>query len=90
VGGPRRRPSSDVVPSEGCPCPFCLRRTSDCGEDFERRVAALPSPQQPEMTCESDLSISLLISIALSFRSPKRRASYSAILFVQLKSNLVA
>ena len=31
--------------SEGCPCPFCLRRTSDCGEDFERRVAALPSPQ---------------------------------------------
>jgi hypothetical protein len=45
VGGPRRRPSSDVVPSEGCPCPFCLRRTSDCGEDFERRVAALPSPQ---------------------------------------------
>jgi hypothetical protein len=46
VGGPRRRPSSDVVPSEGCPCPFCLRRTSDCGKDFERRVAALPSPQQ--------------------------------------------
>jgi hypothetical protein len=45
VGGPRRRPSSDVVPSEGCPCPFCLRRTSDCGEDFEWRVAALPSPQ---------------------------------------------
>jgi hypothetical protein len=45
VGGPRRRPSSDVVPSEGCPCPFCLRRTSDCGEDFEQRVAALPSPQ---------------------------------------------
>jgi hypothetical protein len=32
VGGPRRRPSSDVVPS-------------DCGEDFEQRVAALPSPQ---------------------------------------------
>jgi hypothetical protein len=26
----------------------------------------------------------------LSFRSPKRRASYSAILFVQLKSNLAA
>jgi hypothetical protein len=44
----------------------------------------------PEMTCESDLSISLLIPIALSFQSPKRRASYSAMLFVQVKSNLVA
>jgi hypothetical protein len=31
--------------SEGCPCPFCLCQTSDCGEDFERRVASLPSPQ---------------------------------------------
>jgi hypothetical protein len=30
------------------------------------------------------------ISIALIFRSPKRRASYSAILFVQLKSNFAA
>jgi hypothetical protein len=36
------------------------------------------------------LRIALLIPIALSFRSPKRRASYSAILFVQLKSNLTA
>jgi hypothetical protein len=45
VGRPRRGPSSDAVPSEGCPCPFCLRRTSDCGEGLERRVAALPSPQ---------------------------------------------
>jgi hypothetical protein len=34
------------------------------------------------------LSIALLIPIALSFRSPKRRASYSAMLFVQLKSYL--
>jgi hypothetical protein len=33
--------------SEGCPCPFCLCRTSDCGGDLERRVASLPSPQQP-------------------------------------------
>jgi hypothetical protein len=45
AGGPRRRPSSSVVPSEGCPCPFCLRRTGGTGEDFERRVAAMPSPQ---------------------------------------------
>jgi hypothetical protein len=32
--------------SEGCPCPFCLCQTSDCGEGLERRVASLPSPQQ--------------------------------------------
>ena len=44
----------------------------------------------PEMTCESDLSIALLIPIALSFRSPKRRAPYSTMLFVQVKSNLAA
>jgi hypothetical protein len=34
----------------------------------------------PMMTCESDLRIALLIFIALSFRSPKRRAPYSAML----------
>jgi hypothetical protein len=44
----------------------------------------------PEMTWESVLRIALLIPIAFSFRSPNRRASYSAILFVQLKSNLAA
>jgi hypothetical protein len=44
----------------------------------------------PVMTCESDLRAALLISIALSFQSPKRRASYSAMLFMQLNSNLVA
>jgi hypothetical protein len=32
---------------EGCPCPLCLRRTSSCSEGLERRVASLPSPQQP-------------------------------------------
>jgi hypothetical protein len=37
--------SSGVVPGEGCPCPFCLRRTSGISEGFERRVAAMPSPQ---------------------------------------------
>jgi hypothetical protein len=31
---------------EGCPCPLCLCRTSDCSEGPERRVASLPSPQQ--------------------------------------------
>jgi hypothetical protein len=31
--------------SEGCPCLFCLCQTSGCSEDFERRVASLPSPQ---------------------------------------------
>jgi hypothetical protein len=45
VGGPRRRPSSDVVRGEGCPCPFYLRWTNDCSEGLERRVAPLPSPQ---------------------------------------------
>jgi hypothetical protein len=44
----------------------------------------------PEMTWELVLRISLLIPIAFSFRSPNRRASYSAMLFVQLKSNLAA
>jgi hypothetical protein len=44
----------------------------------------------PEMTWESVLRIALLIPIALSFQSPNRRASYSAMLFVQLKSNLAA
>jgi hypothetical protein len=42
------------------------------------------------ITCESDLRIALLIPIALSFRSPKRRVSYSAMLFVQLNSSLAA
>jgi hypothetical protein len=34
--------------------------------------------------------MALLIPIALNFRSPNRSASYSAILFVQLKSSLAA
>jgi hypothetical protein len=42
----------------------------------------------PEMTWESVLRIALLIHIAFNFRSPNRRASYSAMLFVQLKSSL--
>jgi hypothetical protein len=44
----------------------------------------------PEMTWESVLRIALLIPIVFSFRSPNRRASYSAMLFVQLNSSLVA
>jgi hypothetical protein len=44
----------------------------------------------PEMTWESVLRIALFIPIAFSFRSPNRRASYSAMLFVQLKSSLAA
>jgi hypothetical protein len=44
----------------------------------------------PEITYESVLRIVLLIPIAFSFRSPKRRALYSAMLFVQLKSNFIA
>jgi hypothetical protein len=32
--------------SEGCLCLFCLCQTGGCSEDFERRVASLPSPQQ--------------------------------------------
>jgi hypothetical protein len=44
----------------------------------------------PVMTCESDLRTALLIPIALSFQSPRRRASYFAMLFVQLNSNLAA
>jgi hypothetical protein len=46
VGWPRRRPSSDVVWGEGCPCPFYLRWTNDWSEGLKRRVASLPSPQQ--------------------------------------------
>jgi hypothetical protein len=39
--------------SEGCPCPFCLCQTSDCGEGLERRVASLPSPQhQLALECQ--------------------------------------
>jgi hypothetical protein len=34
--------------------------------------------------------MALLIPIALSFQSPNKSASYSAILFVQLKSSLTA
>jgi hypothetical protein len=37
-----------------------------------------------------DLGVSFKDPIAFSFRSPNRRASYSAMLFVQLKSSLVA
>jgi hypothetical protein len=44
----------------------------------------------PVITYESNLRIPLLIPIALSFRSPKRRALYSAMLFVQLNSSLAA
>jgi hypothetical protein len=44
----------------------------------------------PEITWESILRIALLIPIAFSFRSPNRRASYSTILFVQLKSSFTA
>jgi hypothetical protein len=44
----------------------------------------------PEITCESVLRIALLIPIAFSFRRPKRRASYLAMLFVQLKFNFTA
>jgi hypothetical protein len=44
----------------------------------------------PVMTCESDLRTALLIPIALSIRSPNRRASYSAMWFVQLNSNLAS
>jgi hypothetical protein len=45
LGWQRRRPSSGAESSEGCPCPFCLRRTIDCSEGLERRVASLPSPE---------------------------------------------
>jgi hypothetical protein len=44
----------------------------------------------PEITWESVLRTTLLIPIALNFRSPKSKASYSAILFVQLKSSFTA
>jgi hypothetical protein len=44
----------------------------------------------PEMTWESVLRIALLTPITFSFRSPNRMASYSAMLFVQLKFSLVA
>jgi hypothetical protein len=42
----------------------------------------------PMMTCESDLRTALLIPISLNFRNPKRTASYSAMSFMQLNSNL--
>jgi hypothetical protein len=45
AGRPRGGPLSDVVTSEGCPCPFCLRRTGDYSEGLERRVASMPSSQ---------------------------------------------
>jgi hypothetical protein len=51
-------------------------------------LALLLLSTYPMMTCESDLRIALLIPIDLSFRSPKRTASYSTMLFVQLNSNL--
>jgi hypothetical protein len=41
------------------------------------------------ITWESDLSTTLLIPMALSFRSPNSTASYSAMLFVHLNSSLV-
>jgi hypothetical protein len=37
--------------SEGCPCLFCLCQTGGWSEDFERRVASLPSPQQRPWRC---------------------------------------
>jgi hypothetical protein len=55
-----------------------------------RSLALLLLSTLPVIICESDLRIVLLISIALSFRSPKRRALYSAMLFVQLNSSLAA
>jgi hypothetical protein len=44
----------------------------------------------PEITWESILRTALLIPIAFNFRRLKSKASYSAILFVQLKSSLAA
>jgi hypothetical protein len=44
----------------------------------------------PEMTWELVLRIALLTPIAFSLRSPNRRASYSAMLFVQLKSTCIS
>jgi hypothetical protein len=43
----------------------------------------------PEITCESVLRIALLIPIDFSFCRPKRRASYSVMLFVQIKFNFM-
>jgi hypothetical protein len=56
-----------------------LRTVSKYFSSFES-LALLLLSMWPIITCESDLRISLLIPIALSFRSPKRRASYSAML----------
>jgi hypothetical protein len=44
----------------------------------------------PEIIWESVLRIALLIPIAFIFQSPKRRALYSTMSFVQLKSNFNA
>jgi hypothetical protein len=43
-----------------------------------------------EITWESILRTALLIPIAFNFRRPKSKASYSAILFVQLKSSFTS
>jgi hypothetical protein len=53
-------------------------------------LALLLLSTYPVMTCESDLRTVLLIPIDLSFRSPNSTTSYSAMLFVQLNSNLAA
>jgi hypothetical protein len=66
-----------------------LRTVSKYFSSF-RSLALLLLSTWPEMTWESVLRIALLIPIAFSFRSPRRRASYSTMLFVQLKSSLVA
>jgi hypothetical protein len=66
-----------------------LRTMSRYFSSFRSLVLLLLSTR-PVMTCESDLRTSLLIPMALSFRSPKRKTSYSAMLFVQLNSNLAA
>jgi hypothetical protein len=68
---------------------FILQTTSRYFSSFGS-LALLLLSMCPKMTCELDLSIVLLIPIALSFRSPKRRASYSAMLFVQVRPNLAA
>jgi hypothetical protein len=57
--------------SEGCPCPFCLCRTSDCGGGLERRVASLPSPQQ--------LDIMLSVCIYARFQSDPKECHLVAV-----------
>jgi hypothetical protein len=59
-------------------------------DDSLGSLALLLLSTWPEITYESVLRIALLIPIVFSFRSPKRRASYSTMLFVQLKSNFIA